>query len=350
LVQGCTSQPKFTKEEQKITKPMENSTYFSDAFENLNTLLFLFKQKKYKFQVKMIENMTSDKGMPSDIKNFFTTPLILHIHNIELVAYTPIYNMREAQIAGLTHFPKMGKSMPELVIGGAITQFDKGIISENINMDFDAEFGNGKGDTDLRMDNDRGDTISQIALDLNVFTHADRSYIAGVATHNKIEIHQKRKKNRIGLFINGSGIGYSKHTTLKQSKDEALRILSEYSLLQLLGRLYNIPYWKCTTPNLEPDKLIITRKINRFNNSKKEGKIKMIEQLISFYGYKPTIDAKISKKELQALSLISKKYNFKTKKIISPNFYKELYISAPIFDENIKIDNQKDKEREKKKA
>jgi len=332
-IQGCVKQPKFTEEEKKITKPMENNTYFSDAFEKLNTLLFMFEQKKYKFQVKMIENMTSNKGMPSDIRSFLATPIILHIHNMELLAYTPIYSMREAQIAGLTHFPEMKKNMPELVIGGAITQFDKGIISENINFDFDAEFGRGKGDTDLRMDHDRGDTISQIALDLNVFSHDDRSYIAGVAIHNKIEIHKKRKKNRIGLFINGSGIGYSKYTTLQQSKDEALRILSEYSLLQLLGRLYNIPYWKCTTPNLEPDKLIVQRKINRFNNSKEKGKIKLIEELIGFYGHKVTIDEKISKDELMFLSLIAKNYNFKSKNKLTASFYKELYLSAPLFNE-----------------
>lgn len=345
-LQGCVSQPKFTQDEKKMAKPMVNNTYFSDAFEKLNRLLFLFQQKKYKFQVKNIDNMSSDKGMPSDIKSFLSTPLILHMHNMKIIAYTPIYNIREAQIAGVKYFPKMGKIMPELVIDGAITQFDKGILSENINIDFDAEFGKGKGDSDFRMDHDRGDTLSQIALDLNVFTYDDRSYIAGSAVHNKIEIHRKRKKNRIGLFINGSGIGYSKYTTFKQSKDEALRILSEYSLLQLIGRLYNVPYWKCTTPNLEPDKLIVQRKVNRFNNTKKTGKIKLLEELITFYSFNSTpkdtnrytivSDGKLSKDELKFFHYIAEQYNFKSKKVLTADFYKEMYLSAPIFQEKEK--------------
>jgi hypothetical protein len=255
---------------------------------------------------------------------------------MKLIAYTPVYNMREAQVAGLKYLPKVKNNMPELVIGGAITQFDKGIISENYNVDIDAEFGAGEGDTDIRMYHDRSDSISQIALDLNVFNYADRSYIAGVATHNKIEIHKKRKKNRLGLFINGSGIGYSKYSTLQQSKEEALRILSEYSLLQLLGRLYNIPYWKCTTPNLEIDELIVQRKVNRFNNSKSEDKIKLIEKMIPYYGYKSIVDKKISKDELNSLTLIRKNYHFKSKKYLTSDFYKELYIYAPIFKEDIK--------------
>ena len=74
----------------------------------------------------------------------------------------------------------------------------------------------------------------------------------------------------------------------------------------------------------------------------------MLEQLIGFYGYKSTIDAKISKVELQTLSVISRKYSFKTKRILSPSFYRELYTSAPLFNENIKIDNKKQEEQKKR--
>ena len=78
--------------------------------------------------------------------------------------------------------------MPQLVINGAITQFDKGILSDSTNFDIDAEFGRGRGDTDLRYDQDRSNDLSQIALDLSVFKYKDRAYLSGVATQNKIEI------------------------------------------------------------------------------------------------------------------------------------------------------------------
>ncbi|MCK4440424.1 MAG: hypothetical protein KAU90_00365, partial [Sulfurovaceae bacterium] len=278
---------------------------------------------------------------PEDIKDFILTPLILHMHNMKLIAHTPIYNIREAQVAGVKYFPKMAKILPEIVIDGAITQFDKDIISDDSNFDTDAEFGKGIGHTNIRANHDSGDSISDIALDLNAFTYDDRAYIAGAATHNKIEIHRIRKRNRAGLFVNGSGIGYSKYATLQQSQDEALRILSEYSLLQLIGRLYNIPYWKCTTPNLEVDKLIMQRKENRFNNVKMIDKIKLIEEMIPLYGYSAKKDGNITKGELKALSTIQKEYNFKTKMTLTSDFYKELYISAPIFPKAIEKDRKK---------
>ncbi len=106
---------------------------------------------------------------------------------------------------------------------------------------------------------------------------------------------------------------YSRYTTLQQSndealKDEALRILSEYSLIII--------------------------------NSKKTNKIRRIERLISFYGYNIQQDGKISKLELALLEKIKKEYKIKSKIELTPQFYKELYVNAPVFVEN-KIKNKK---------
>jgi len=339
LLTGCIEEPKFSKKEQQIALPFDNQSYFSEAFKKLNSLLIAFNAPIYRVQVKTIENLTSAKNaMPMDSSSFIKTPIILNMNHIKLVAYEPIFNKYETKTTGFVYFPEMKKSIPQLVINGGVTQFDKGIISTSDNFDIDAEFGGGDWRTDARFNHDNSDSFSQIALDLSIFRYKDRTYLSGVASKNKIEIHRKRKKNRFGMFLNGSGIGYSKYATLQQSKDEALRILSEYSLIQLLGRLYNIPYWKCTTPNMKPDEYIVNRAINQFVSSKKEQKLKLIEQFIRFYGYNSKIDGKISKQELLILSIISKKYNFKSKKILTTNFYKELYLNAPFFKENMKRD------------
>ena len=340
LFQGC-SQTTFSKQEQNITRPIDNNTYFTKAFKRLNHLLIVLKKPHYKFQVKNIENMTSAKqSMPSDSKNFIKTPLILHINKLTVLAYEPIYNQLEAKTTGFLYFPDMKKNMPQLVINGAITQFDKGILSDSTNFDIDAEFGRGRGDTDLRYDQDRSNDLSQIALDLSIFKYKDRAYLSGVATQNKIEIYRKKRKNRFGLFLNGSGIGYSKYNTMQQSKDEGLRILSEYSLIQLLGRLYEVPYWRCITPNIEADEYVVDKKVKKFINAKGKIKVKLIEQLIRFYKQSSVIDGIISKEELYILSSIVEKYNIKTNNFLCPNFYRDLYVNAPIFQENIPLDKK----------
>jgi len=332
LLTGCSiKEPKFSKEEQNIALPFSNKTYFSDAFKKLNKLLISHNAPTYRIQVKTIENLSSAKGaMPMDSSSFIRTPIVLNMNHINLVAYEPIFNKYETKTTGFVYFPEMKKSTPQLVITGGVTQFDKGIISTSDNFDVDIDVGGGDWQTDGRFNTDKSNSFSQIALDLSMFRYKNRTYVSGVATTNKIEIFRKRKKNRFGLFLNGSGIGYSKYATLQQSKDEALRILTEYSLIQLLGRLYSIPYWKCTTPQMEVDSYVMEKVLMKFNTANQKNKIALIEQLIGFYGYPSKIDGNITKEELKNLSLISKKFNFQTKKILTSSFYEELYLNVPL--------------------
>ena len=307
----------------------------------MNQLLLAFKKPHYRFQVKSIENRTSERfAMPYDSSNFIKTPLVLHMNGLDVVAYEPYYNRLEAQTTGFLYFPSMKKKMPQLVINGAITQFDKGVYSKGYDFDVDAEFGRGHGDTDFRYNRDRSDDLSQIALDLTIFKYLNRTYLPGVATQNKIEISRRRKKDRFGLFLNGSGIGYSKYATMQQSKDEALRILTEYSLIQLLGRLYELPYWRCVSPNMEPDHEIINKKVEKFVKAETSMKKKMIEQLIRFYALPSKIDGKLSKEEQQTLLKIVKTYKIQSNKVLSAQFYQELYTKAPIFESNIPKETQ----------
>ncbi len=170
FLSGCiVRQPKFTEEEQKIALPMNNITYYSDAFKKLDKLITSFNRPIYRFQIKTIENLTSSQDiLPIDSKSFIRTPIILHMKSMKLMAYEPIFNRYEAETTGHLYFPYMRKVMPQLVINGGITQFDKGTLSEDSNFDIDAEFGSGQGQSNLRADRDRSNSVSQIALDLNL--------------------------------------------------------------------------------------------------------------------------------------------------------------------------------------
>lgn len=328
---ACVMHPTFTDEEKKIADPINNRTYYGESFKKLNKLIKEFDRPLYRFQVKKIENLTSSKDiLPVDSKSFIKTPLILHMKNLKLMAYEPVYNRYETLTTGHVYFPTMKKVLPQLVINGGITQFDKGTFSKSANFDIDVEFGSDSRESDLRADRDRSTSISQIALDLSVFRYKDRMYLPGVATKNKIEIQRIRKKNRIGFFLNGSGIGESKYVTLQQSKDEALRILTEYSLLQLLGRLYQVPYWTCVTPAMKVDELVVSAKADKFMGVKNKNQHALIEQLLPFYGYSSaSVNGELSQKEQKMLVDIATEYNFNTRKVFSKEFYQEMYRNIP---------------------
>ncbi len=70
--------------------------------------------------------------------------------------------------------------------------------------------------------------------------------------------------------------------------------------------------------------------ISKFNSSKDDMKIKLIENLVNIYGHKIPIDGKVSEHDIETISKIAKKYNFKAKKIFTEDFYRELYLNVPI--------------------
>jgi len=84
------------------------------------------------------------------------------------------------------------------------------------------------------------------------------------------------------------------------------------------------------TPEMEVDEYVMREIISKFNSSKDDMKIKLIENLVNTYGHKIPIDGKISKHDIETISKIAKKYNFKAKKIFTEDFYRELYLNVPI--------------------
>ncbi len=338
FISGCGfKQPKISKDEQKFESPMRNKTFFTNAFQKLNRLMTIFEVPKIRIQVKPIENRTASSKLPFDIRTFIETPLVLYISNLDLIAYEPEFREKEMTVTG--YRPQgIGKTLPDLVINGAITQYDKNFISNSKGLNVDVEAGKGKGATTFMGELNNDVSKSQIAIDLKVYKYFDRSYLSGIATQNKIKISKYDRSGNFGLFLNGTGLGVSKSTSFKQSEDEALRILSEYSLLQLIGKLYAIPYWKCTTPNLPIDNYVVKEDLREFNSFDKKGKIKKIEIIMNGYNA-PYIkrDGKLDKIEYEELKVIKKEFFIKGNNFLSPYFYQQLFIKAPFFD-NKKID------------
>jgi len=221
------------------------------------------------------------------------------------------------------------KFLPGLVINGAITQYDKGIYSTRKGLNTDVEAGKGQGSTTFMGELDNSVARSQIAIDLKVYKYYDRTYLFGIATQNKIELLKYSRDGNFGLFLNGTGLGLSKAITFEHTEDQALRILSEYSVLQLLGRLYALPYWKCTKPNLQIDNFVVEGELKEYTNFSIKKKINKLEIILS--AYKMTSFKKDGNIDNQELKEIKEKFNVEDNEILSPEFYKTLFINAPFF-------------------
>jgi hypothetical protein len=326
LMTACMTQPTYTKKEQKFKKPKKAISNYEKEFSKLNVMLRkIYHNDKTKLQVASVSNATTG-NLQGDIKHFLEKPLIRYLHNYSLIAYDPMYDQnRQALGAGNIH------TWGEFVIVGEISQYDKAVYSEGSGIDVDGEFGSGEGFTTATASMSDGFSKSMITVDLKI---KDSQGVYDKVASNTIELIQKNKSTNIGIYLNSIGLGLSKSANMKQSTDQALRLVSEYSLIQLIGRFEQLPYWKCFSPELESDQEVINAWIAEFNRSAENNySIRLLENFLIARYDAPFVNVnnKFDNNEIRTLIAIKKYFRIKEDIFNTASFYVELQENVPYF-------------------
>ncbi len=127
--------------------------------------------------------------------------------------------------------------VPDFFIRGAITQADKSAVQSQ--MGGNADFTDGSGGLSS---NDSSDLIT---LDLNLGRVRDLKIVNGVNSRNTIAVNKSGTAAEAGGLIENSGMIFSVNMGKSEGKHQAVRTLMELGLVELVGKLANIPYWKC---------------------------------------------------------------------------------------------------------
>jgi len=324
---GCFN-PQISQKEKIIGPPTSTNFRYDKVFKRLEKMreIMLDKNANVMIQVESIQNATTGR-LQVDIKHFIERPLIEYFRSIKVVAYDPEYELNKQKMMGIRD-----SVWGDYIITGEISEYGNNIYSEGRELNGDLEFGRGRGFTSLNNNFSSDYSKSYLTVDLKI-KNKKGIYDTGSIASNTIFIYQLSKSNEFGFFLNNLGIGISKDISFKQSIDRALRIVSEYSLIQLLGRFDNIPYWKCFEGKLKlkEDPLVIEHWKYFFNNSK--NKLLLIKMILK-RGYRLgfiNMDSNyLNKCEREVLLKIKNYYNIKYS-IKSVNFFVELYRHAPIF-------------------
>ncbi len=151
-------------------------------------------------------------------------------------------------------------------ISGKITEFDK-IISRNRVDSGDAEVGGGSSRTNIAVDLNEYGLAKSLTLTLQATHYIPKRY--GNTSKMVIKpVHLGKVTNNVKLlehdtggtfrfFIGGTGFSFGINYTINPSVHHVLRLLTEYSLIQLLGRIYLLPYWHCFNENNRWDEDLI---------------------------------------------------------------------------------------------
>jgi curli biogenesis system outer membrane secretion channel CsgG len=147
--------------------------------------------------------------------------------------------------------------IPDFYIRGAITQFDEGVLDESVGFStgYDANFGRSeeiedgkfkrKGVISYGANADANQNVAVVSLDLNVADLSTRQIISGISAHNSIAVSRTSVLGGFGGQISKMGANFAIELNRSEGLHQAVRTLIELSTIEVLGKLAEVPFWRC---------------------------------------------------------------------------------------------------------
>ena len=219
-------------------------------------------------------------------------------HQVIYVPYDPNYVISEATTGG-----NINRTLPNLVITGGITEYDKDMIEKNREAKADAQVKQGDYGSKYNYDGGAsykaGSSVSRIALDLGLLNYSTQAAIAGIQTSNAITVRKSSTGWGVGAYFQGCGLSFDYALQKKQGVYYALRLLVELSVLEALGQYFDVPYWRCI-PGSQPNPAMIGRLVEEFNDLGQNDQLAYLKEYLFLNGLSADRIGRIDSQSIQS--------------------------------------------------
>lgn len=273
---ATTGKEDVKKMDDKMAKePEKRTTPYDDSLKQFGKMLEAYNISQVRVQSKLISNDTASKTLPDDISKMLSSAVNKIGKQVVYIPYDPNYIKNELALGG-----NINRQLPQIVIEGAITEHDKDIVSKNKGAE--AEAMAGLADGGAHYDTDA--SVSRLAMDLHLADYKKQAYFPGVQAINAINITKDKQGWGVAAYYMGCGLSFNSSVQSKQGEYAAIRLLVELSVLELLGKYFDVPYWRCM-PGATPDQDMIERLKDEFSQLSPNNQYAYIKQYLFMHGY-----------------------------------------------------------------
>jgi len=326
----CCAPPLTKKEKKLFEEPIANLK--NQSLSNLGIMLEIYDYPKTVIQGKNIVNKTAcRKNLPFDITDMLKTAVNEIGDKIQYVVYDENYEYYKYGDQFKYHgYGITQGSLPEVVIDGAITECDEDIDSKSNQINAYGMVGGGTTETDLEGSYEKSLNRSRLAIDLHLINFKTNELLPKKQTKMSVDIWSLEKSASFGFMIAGSGLGIDGRRRLVQGKHSAVRSLVELSVLKLIGRYLEIPYWRCL-PDGHQDPVVTTSWKKYFRKQVQRNKIKIIQMYLIKCGYKSVkINGNMDQKTQNALMQFTGVNSIRDVPPINADIFVNLMLAVPM--------------------
>jgi len=339
LLSSCGEMnPKNVNIELEKSAPVEKVTSYSQALIDLGLMSQIYDTGLMKVQSQDIADetgtsITTGGEIQRNITEIMKSTLNNIGGNIIFIEYNPAY-IQNQMVSGYSSFDN--KTIPDVVITGGITEFDRGLETrgEGTSLDVEAEFtGAPKWFPSETAGVSYGDTSktgkARITLDFNLKDFQTLAGVPRMTTTNSMEVYKGLREEEVGITLFGPTFGLQGSIKKVQGRHEAVRVLVQVSMIQMIGKYLTLPYWRLLGDDVNPDKVVLDAVSTIYYRMERADRIGAAQQWLILHGFDVVINNRLDSKTMAALQSFDPSFAG-DENGISEAVFSKLYLTIPV--------------------
>jgi hypothetical protein len=329
LFSGCGLNPQNADLDLNESLPEAKDTIFSKAIGSLGMMSQIYTDKKLKIMPQAIADVTgssvaTNAEIPRDVTEMVKSTLNSVGGNVMFIPYDPQF-MQNTAVTGYSDYAE--KILPEVVISGGITEFDRALVSKGDSADVDLEIGKMGG---INFNDTNKSSLASVTLDFNLIDFKTFAGIPRIQAINSVKLTKSTKEDSFGFTIKSATFGAKGDIKKVQGRHAAVRLIVQLSMIEIIGRYQKLPYWKLI-PGASKDEIVIDGVLADFYAMTNTQQLSKAQEFLYLSGYLSEINGQLDSATQTALQKFST-----DKKLSSSTLNQEMYLA--LF-ENIPIDH-----------
>ena len=323
---SCGLNPQNADTDINKTLPEAKATVYSNGIRKLGMLGDIFNSGKLNIMSKEIADNTGTSTatggeVPRNITEMVKSTLNAIGGAITFVPYDPDFMSNNANLSYSTF---ENKTIPDVIVSGGITEFDRGLVTKGDG----AEAGFDIGEYGVDFSDKNKGSLAQVTLDFNLLDFQKLAAIPRIQSINSIKLHKSTKEDSIAFTIKGVSFGANGDIKKVQGRHAAVRLLVQLSMIQLVGRYQKIPYWNLL-PGIAPDDVVLDAIKIDFSRMTPAEQTQEIQTLLYLHDFSVNVTGQENSSTTKALQDFSAKNNLDNPGINSRTYVK-LFETMPI--------------------
>lgn len=251
LIGGCSkllpTLPNELALNYSAVRPKPTLTDFNSSMVCMDNLMLLSKSQPIYLTSQGLFNYTAEHSISRGGKEMLISTVSQMANRskaIRFVAYgADIKDMLDLQGA---HPNKRSFRAPDYFIRGGVTQHNKKLWTSQSGAGFSGEFEIDDHQYEPLTSFSEQNGFGTISIDLNVGTISNLQMVPGMTSSNTIAMYTGDSKSvTADLSVGQFGLTFSLNDNIKRDFNAVYRTLIQVGMIELVGRLQKIPYWRC---------------------------------------------------------------------------------------------------------